>query len=194
MRKFQFSLHAALGMRERSVEAAENALRGVREEWNTNQRKQQELTDEVRRAEFEVRTGPVNPADYLALDRYRATAQRRRLQMTTAASEIARRLAERRAAWQEAEQGRTLLVRLKEKALSRWQLEYDKEQQQLAEEAYLSRWNAQQGHYSSPGTPPRVNAASALRPSRNTINAMSRRCIFSQRPADGVTGFPWPAK
>ena len=52
------------------------------------------------------------------------------------------RLAERRAAWQTAERDKTLLIRLKEKALSRWRMEYDKEQQQLAEEAYLSRWNA----------------------------------------------------
>jgi len=143
MRKFQFSLQAALGMRERSVEDAENALRSVQEEWNTNQRKQQELTDEARRAELAVRTGPVDPADYLALDRYRAAAQRQRLRMAQEASGIAQRLAERRAARQEAERDRTLLVRLKEKALSRWQLEYDKEQQQLAEEAYLSRWKAQ---------------------------------------------------
>ena len=43
MRKFQFSLQAALGLRERSVEAAENALRGVQEEWNANQCRQHEL-------------------------------------------------------------------------------------------------------------------------------------------------------
>jgi flagellar export protein FliJ len=142
MRKFQFSLQAALGMRERSVEAAENALREVQEEWNGNQRKQQELTDEVRRAELAVRSGPVDPADYLALDRYRAAAQRQRLRLAQEASEIARRLAERRTAWQEAERDRTLLVRLKEKSLARWQLEYEKEQQRLAEEAFLSRWNS----------------------------------------------------
>ena len=46
MRKFQFSLQAALGLRERSVEAAENALRGVQEEWNTNQRQQQDLAQD----------------------------------------------------------------------------------------------------------------------------------------------------
>jgi flagellar export protein FliJ len=142
MRKFQFSLQAALGMRERSVEAATNALRGVQEEWNVNQRRQQELLDEVRTAELSVRSGPVDPADYLALDRFRAAAQRRRLRMAHEASAIGRRLAECQGALQIAERDRTLLVRLKEKSMSRWQLEYDKEQQQLAEEAYLSRWNA----------------------------------------------------
>ena len=142
MRKFQFSLEAALGLRERSVEAAENALRGVQEEWNSNQCRQQELAGEVRAAELAVRSGPVDPADYIALDRYRAASQRRRLRMAGEASEIARRLAERRAALQTAERDKTLLVRLKETSLSRWRLEYDKEQQQLAEEAYLSRWNS----------------------------------------------------
>lgn len=142
MRRFQFSLQAAMAMRERAVEAAENALRLVQEEWNANQRKQQELVDEVRAAELAVRTAPVDPADYLALDRFRAASQRRRLRLAQEATGIGKRLNERRAAWQDAERDRTLLVRLKEKALSRWQLEYDKEQQQLAEEAYLSRWNA----------------------------------------------------
>lgn len=142
MRKFQFSLQTALGLRERSVEAAENALRGVQEEWNTNQRRQQELADEVRAAELAVHSGPVEPADFMALDRYRAASLRRRLRMAQEAAEIGKRLAERRTAMQTAERDRTLLVRLKEKSLSRWRLEYDKEQQQLAEEAYLSRWNS----------------------------------------------------
>jgi len=142
VRKFQFSLEAALGLRERGVEAAENALREVQGEWNTNQKRQQELTDEVRSAELAVRSGPVDPADYMALDRYRAASQRRRLRMAQEASAIAKRLTERQAALQIAERDRTLLVRLKEKSLVRWRLEYDKEQQLLAEEAYLSRWNA----------------------------------------------------
>ncbi len=142
MRKFQFSLQAALGLRERSVEAAENALRGVQEEWNANQRRQHELAGEVREAELAVHSGPVEPADFMALDRYRAASQRRRLRMAREAAEIGKRLTERRTAMQTAERDRTLLVRLKEKALSRWRLEYDKEQQQLAEEAYLSHWNS----------------------------------------------------
>jgi flagellar export protein FliJ len=142
MRKFQFSLQAALGMRERAVEAAENALRGVQEEWNGNQRLQLELANEVRDAELVVESGPVNPADYVALDRYRVAMQRRRLLLAKEASAIAMRLEERRAALQTAERDKTLLVRLKQKALSNWRLEYDKEQQQLAEEAYLSRGNS----------------------------------------------------
>jgi flagellar export protein FliJ len=142
MRRFQFSLQAALVMRERSVEAAENALRFVQEEWNTNQRKQQDLVDEVKRAELALREGPIDPADFIAVDKFRSVSHRRRLRLAQEATTIAKRLAERRAEWQNAERDRTLLIRLKEKALSRWQIEYDKEQQQLAEEAYLSRWNA----------------------------------------------------
>ena len=143
MKKFRFSLETALGMRERGVETAEAALRAVQEEWNANQLKQQELTDEVRHAELAVRSGPVEPADYMALDRSRAAAQRQRLRLGQEATAIGKRLAERRAAWQSAERDRTLLIRLKEKAQARWLVEYDKEQQALAEEAYLSRWTAQ---------------------------------------------------
>ena len=142
MRKFQFSLQAALLMRERAVEAAEIALKKVQEEWNANQRKQQELVDEVREAELQVSRGPVDPADFLALDRFREASWRRRQRLAQEATPIGRRLAEKRGEWQNAERDRTLLVRLKEKALARWRVEYEKEQQQLAEEAYLSRWHA----------------------------------------------------
>lgn len=143
MRKFQFSLRAALVMRERAVEAAELALRVVQEEWNANQQRQQDLVDEVRAAEVAVQAGPVvDPADYIALDRFRTGAQRRRLRLAQEAVGIGKRLAERRGLWQLAERDRTLLIRLEEKAKARWEVEYDREQQQLAEEAYLSRWNA----------------------------------------------------
>lgn len=142
MKKFQFSLRAALVMRERAVEAAELALRVVQDEWNANQRRQRELVDEVKVAELAVQSGPVDPADYIALDRFRAGAQRRRMRMAHEAVGIGKRLEERRALWQLAERDRTLLVRLEEKAKARWLVDYDREQQQLAEEAYLSRWNA----------------------------------------------------
>lgn len=142
MRKFRFSLQAALGLRERSFEEAERALRPVQEEWNVNQRLQRELLDEVAAAEEAAHGGPVDPGDLAALDRYRTAARRRLGRMDAEAAGIARRLAERRAALQQADRDRTLLVRLQEKARSRWQMEYDREQQQLAEEAYLSRWKA----------------------------------------------------
>jgi len=140
VKRFQFSLQAALTMRERAVEAAENAVRQVQEEWTGNQQRQQALTDEVRAAELAVRGPKVDPKDLVALDRYRAAAHRQRLRMAQEASAIAARLADRRAALQLAERDKTLLERLREKALARWQVEYEKEQQALAEEAYLSRW------------------------------------------------------
>ncbi|HEU0120710.1 MAG TPA: hypothetical protein VFQ91_09310 [Bryobacteraceae bacterium] len=140
MKRFQFSLQAALTIRERTVELAENAVRAVQNEWNHNQEKQRQLIEEVRTAELAVRQKNVDPADLAALDRYRVAAQRRRTRMAEEATLIGRRLAERRAVLQKAELDRTLLVRLREKALVRWQMEYEKEQQLLAEEAYLSRW------------------------------------------------------
>ena len=140
MRKFQFSLRAAMVVRERAVEAAELALRAVQEEWNANQRRQQNLLDEVKAAEAAVQAGPVDPADFIALDRFRTAAQRSRARLAQEAVGIGKRVAERRALWQTAERDRTLLVRLEEKAKARWAVEYEREQQQLAEEAYLSRW------------------------------------------------------
>lgn len=140
MKKFRFPLEMALELRARTVETAEQALRAAQEEWKANQRLQDELADEVRRAEHAAVTGNVDAAEMVALDRYRAASHRRRQRLAHEAAALVRRVAERQAAWQTAERDRTLLIRLKEKSLARWQLESEKEQQQLAEEAYLSRW------------------------------------------------------
>jgi flagellar export protein FliJ len=142
VRKFQFPLQAALGLRERAVELAESALRAIQAELNENRRRQETLMEEIKSAESAVRSdhGPVDPGDLMALDRYRGAAQRQQARMEQEKAAIARRLAERQGALQLAERDRTLLVRLKEKSLARWRVEFDKEQQQLAEEAYLSRW------------------------------------------------------
>jgi flagellar export protein FliJ len=143
MKKFRFSLQAALQLRERAVELAEAALRLVQDEWNANQLAQQTLAAEVREAEIALQSqgNAVDPADFLALDRFRSAAHRRRLRLATEASAIAKRLAEKRHALQLAERDAALLLRLKEKAVARWQFEFDKEQQMMAEEAYISRWN-----------------------------------------------------
>lgn len=142
MRRFRFSLEAALLLRQRAVETAKAAFLVVQTEYNTNQHRQQELLDEVRSAELAIRHGPVDPADFLALDRFRAASHRRRLRLAQEATHIAARLSEKQKLLQNAERDHTLLLRLKEKAQSRWNFDYEKEQQQLAEEAYISRWNS----------------------------------------------------
>lgn len=143
MRKFQFSLQAALGMRERAVEAAERAMQIVQEQWNGNQQRQRDLIDEVHEAEASVESGPIDSEDFVALDRFRSGAMRRRMRLAQEALNIASALELRRAEWQKAERDRTLLTRMREKAKAKWVVEYDREQQQLAEEVYVSRWNAQ---------------------------------------------------
>ncbi len=142
MRRFRFSLQAALSLRERAVEAAKAAFLLVQTEYNSNQRRQQDLLNDVRAAELAIRNSPVDPADFLALDRFRAASHRRRLRLAQEATAIAVRLAEKQKLLQNAERDHTLLLRLKEKAQSRWNFDYEKEQQQLAEEAYISRWNS----------------------------------------------------
>ena len=142
MRRFQFSLQAALSLRERAVDAAKAAFLLVQTEWNNNQRRQQDLLDEVRSAELAIPRDSVDSSDLLALDRFRTASHRRRLRLAREATAIAARLAEKQKLLQNAERDHTLLLRLKEKAQSRWNFDYEKEQQQLAEEAYISRWNS----------------------------------------------------
>lgn len=145
MRRFRFSLEVALNVRERAVEAAEIAVRQVHGELLENQTRQRRLAEEVRAEEESVQAAPVNPDDFAALGRYRAAARRQALRLAREAAGIQTRLAEKQQVLLKAERDRTLLVRLKEKAQSRWDQEFEKEQQQLAEEAYLSRWHANRG-------------------------------------------------
>ena len=145
MRRFRFSLEVALHVRDRAVEAAEIAVRQVHGELLANQDRQRRLADEVRTEEESVRAAPVNPDDFAALGRYRMAARRQAMRLTREAAAIQGRLAEKQQVLQKAERDRTLLVRLKEKAQSRWDQEFEKEQQQLAEEAYLSRWHTTHG-------------------------------------------------
>jgi hypothetical protein len=145
MRRFRFSLEVALNVRDRAVEAAENAVRQVHGELLENQNRQRQLADEVRAEEESVRAAPVNPDDFAALGRYRMSARRQALRLSREAAAIQNRLAEKQQVLLKAERDRTLLVRLKEKAQSRWDQEFEKEQQQLAEEAYLSRWHTTHG-------------------------------------------------
>src|SRR5262249_7810230 len=100
------------------------------------------LTEEVRSAEAALRrTGVAIPAEDLRqLDRFRAGAQRKRIQLASEASAISQRLSAQQKALREAERDKELIVRLKDKARARWQAEADKEMDALAEEAYLSRW------------------------------------------------------
>lgn len=142
MKKFQFPLEAALRLRERAVEAAELALRATQGEWNAKQREREALVGEVREAALAVRGDgvAVDPEDFVALDKFRVAADKRLARLAHEATAIGKRLAERQAALQLAERDQKLVERLKEKARDRWEEEFDKEQQQMAEEAYLSRW------------------------------------------------------
>lgn len=142
MRKFRFSLETALAMRERAVTSAEEALRSAQARWADHQRRRQELESELAEAQSAVQRVHVDAAELVALDRFRSAVQRRRRLLDQEGTALLNQLAARKVDWQKAERDRTLLLRLKEKALSLWQSEYEKEQQQMAEEAFLSRWKS----------------------------------------------------
>ena len=142
MKRFRFPLEAALRLRERAVEAAGLALQVAQSEWNAKQREREALAEEVRGAEAAVRGDgvAVEPEDFVALDRFKVAAQRRQARLAQEATAIGKRVAERQVVLQLAERDQKLVERLKEKARDRWEEEFEKEQQQMAEEAYLSRW------------------------------------------------------
>jgi flagellar export protein FliJ len=140
MKRFRFPLEAALALRQRAVEEQEVLFRAVRAEWDAQQRKIDELDAEIR-SETDAASNPeVSAADLAALDLYRGAALRRKDRYAREAQELAQRLDFRRSELHRCERDRELLVRLKDKALARWNKEYEKEQDALAEEAYLSRW------------------------------------------------------
>src|SRR5258708_6259886 len=143
MRRFTFSLESALRLRERKFETEEIRLRAINAEWEALLVRQQQLAQEVNVAENRIRNPDSNlqSAEFQQLDHFRIDSSRQRLKLAQNASEISRRLAAQQMQLNIANRDRELLIKLKESSKARWQADYDKEQQALAEEVFISRWN-----------------------------------------------------
>ncbi|MCA2971199.1 MAG: hypothetical protein INH43_21995 [Acidobacteriaceae bacterium] len=142
MKRYQFTLDGVLRLRIQQTEAAEAALAGLYRELDGLQAQQEALRNDLERSQADVLQsgGPLTGEDLLRLESYRrwVTTQQRRHAQSTA--DCISRIQEQNRRVLEAKRNQQLLEKLRDRSRQRWQDEAAREEQALAEEAYLSQW------------------------------------------------------
>ena len=142
MRRYQFTLDGVLRLRIQQTEAAEAALAALYRELDGLQAQQAALRNDLERTQADVlhSGGPLTGEDLVRLENYRrwvTTQQRRHAQ---SAADCISRIQEQNRRVLEAKRNQQLLEKLRDRSRQRWQDEAAREEQALAEEAYLSQW------------------------------------------------------
>lgn len=141
MKRFRFPLDAALLLRRRRVEVEESQYRQIANALGAVAAAARQLASEVQAAEEDVVGISVNTATQLqSLDRFRSAAARRLREFEAKSVAIRRDLARQQQRLVDARRDEELLLKLRAKARAQWELDADKELQDIADEAYLSQW------------------------------------------------------
>ena len=140
MQRFRFRLANVLGWRILQLEIEEGKLEAL---FSERRRRQEEITgigEQRRNADRLLRSDSVEGQQLAALDVHRHALVRLAARLRTQAEDCDRRIAAQQLKVLEAERRVQLLDRLKERRLSEWQLEADREQETLASETFLAKW------------------------------------------------------
>ena len=141
MKRFRFPLDAALLLRRRRVEVEESQYRQIANALGAVAAAARQLASEVQAAEEDVVGISVSTATQLqSLDRFRSAAARRLREFEAKSAAIRRDLARQQQRLVDARRDEELLLKLRAKARAQWELDADKELQDIADEAYLSQW------------------------------------------------------
>ncbi|MBM3784785.1 MAG: hypothetical protein FJW30_10520 [Acidobacteria bacterium] len=140
MKKFRFSLEAALHLRELRLESEEAKLSAIHAELDAVRHAEQTLRDELEESSRAVLAAEPDAFLLGEQDRFRQAAGRRFAAFANQAALIGQRIAEQKQKVVIARRDRELLVKLKEAARNEWLRKADRELQAVADEAYLSRW------------------------------------------------------
>lgn len=140
MKKFRFSLDAALQLRRRRVEAEEEKFRQIVTALEAVAAAARQLASEVRSAEGDIGVSLTTAVELQSLDRFRAASARRLREFEARSDAIRRDLARQQQHLVNARRDEELVLKLKAKARAQWQAAADKELQDIADEAYLSQW------------------------------------------------------
>ena len=145
MRRFEFSLEAALRWRQSQVELEELKLRKLFVEVADLEQQSREI-ERTQQAEREyVQQTEVSSAARTGLADYLRWAKTVRERLRKEEAECRMRIDRQRSALVAARRGCELLVRLKSRHQREWEAAYDKELENLASEAFLARWNSVRG-------------------------------------------------
>ncbi len=141
MRRFRFRLESVLGWRLIQLELEETKLQRLLEELRGLESRQAAL--EVAKAEAErsvLSLQVVEAQELRALEAHRLHLASEKARLREQQADCAARIAAQRDAVRKAEQNLRLLEKIKQRRFAEWAREVDKEQESLAAEVFLARW------------------------------------------------------
>jgi hypothetical protein len=141
MERFRFRLESVRKWRHLELELEEAKLQGLFTELRGLEAHQAALAAGKAEAERSVLTAKTVPAQQLAaLDDHRQWVATQQALLAHRVAGCNARIVAQRERVRKAEQNLELLNRLKQRRLTEWSAEVDKEYQTLAEEAFLAGW------------------------------------------------------
>lgn len=111
------------------------------------QERQQALLNDLRRAQAELFAPdrPISGEALVQMDEYRRWVNLERRRQDQEAAQCISRIQEQNTRVLEAKRNEQLLEKLRDRGRQRWEIESAREEQALAEEAFMSQWGKQQG-------------------------------------------------
>ena len=145
MKSFRFSLDKVLEWRRTQLELEEARYRQQVEALAALDRERARLEASGAAAEQQVRAwNPVAGCELEALGTFRLHMKHRELDLARPRADCLKKLAAQQKAMLEARRRVRLLERLRERRLSEWTHERDRELEELASESYLAGWARQE--------------------------------------------------
>lgn len=140
MRRFEFSLEAALRWRQSKLEVEELKLRRLSVELADLEQRGRDLEHGQALERGHVQTSGVSIAERAGLGDYLRWAYLERERLRAAADDCRTHIDRQRSSLVEARRSHELLVKLKSRRQREWDQDYAREVENLASEAFLSRW------------------------------------------------------
>jgi len=142
MQRFQFRLERVLGWRRKKCQIEENRLAVCHGLMHATERQIEHLRVERASIDQELLERAAIPAvDFLNLSHYRLRAGQEAIELANQLQQRVQSASEQRARVQRAQQAVKLLEKLRERRLEEHTTLAGRELEQVAAEAYLSRWS-----------------------------------------------------
>jgi len=144
MKDFRFRLQRVLDWQAEQCDLIENRVRGLCRELELIQAQIAGAQADLVAAEEQVLGAHrVNGAWLIGLAGYRSRLRKRMDALNTERQGCGTRLAQQRAQWVEARKRYRIMERLRQRKLSEYASDLDRELELLAAESYAARWNAE---------------------------------------------------
>ena len=147
MQRFQFRLERVLGWRRKKCQIEENRMAVCHGMVHATERQIEHLRVERTSIDQELLDRSAIPAvDFLNLSHYRLRASQEAIELANQLQQRMQSASEQRARVQQAQQAVKLLEKLRERRLEEHTTLAGRELEQVAAEAYLSRWSQSRTH------------------------------------------------